>query len=113
MRQNQGRIVVPITLRNHQGTPEFITLEATPFREVGNAQILTDRIRFEPQQVELAGGHSTQVHAVIDVNREFQPGRDYVAEIRIGGSEPQSLRLRFTVLPANGEDRLLLDEKRT
>ena len=108
VRQNQGPVAVPIKLHNHLGALEIITLNATPFQEVGGTRVLAGRIRFEPQRMELTGGASAQAHAVIYVSPEFQQGKEYVAEIRIGGSNPQSLPLRCTVLsgePVTGRSK--------
>lgn len=101
VRHDQSPVIVPITLRNHQGTPEYITMDSSPFREVGSAKTLNGHIRFEPPQMVLTSGTSALVQAVINVGPEFEQGKDYVAEIHIGGSNPQSLPVRFTVLPAD------------
>jgi hypothetical protein len=49
----------------------------------------------------LANRSEATVYVVVEVGPEFQPGRDYLSEIYIDGSNPQRLPFRLTVLPAS------------
>jgi hypothetical protein len=100
-RTGQGRLMVPITLRNHLEVQEVITLKAAPLQDGEGLLIPAERFTLQPARLTLANRSEATVYVVVEVGPEFQPGRDYLSEIYIDGSNPQRLPFRLTVLPAS------------
>jgi hypothetical protein len=98
--QGSGLLAVPLHLKNHHVSAESITMTATPFWSPGGKGVLSQRITFEPAALEVPGKGTGVTKVVVDVDRDFQAGLDYEADILIQGRNRKRIPLIVSILAA-------------
>lgn len=83
-----------IQVTNTGSQPRHFTFSASPFSGPGNPQA---KIQLSTQSANLARHESVNVGAALTVGSDFQPGGQYVAEVRIVGAYEQCVRITLDV----------------
>jgi hypothetical protein len=103
-RAGDGPLVLPLKLRNHQDTPQTITLHAVDPARTDGVILPTSQIHFLPNTFILPARDMTTAYVVVEIAADMRSLTHYWTEIRVGGSDPRRFPLCLTILPPEQPD---------
>lgn len=97
-RMGDGPLVLPLKLRNHQDTPQTISLHAVDPAQTDGIILPTSQIHFLPNTFTLPARDTITAYVVVEIAAHMRSLTNYWTEIRVGGSNPRRFPLCLTIL---------------